>query len=420
MSLSALFSPLRTVAGVELVWQGAGEWRASLCQLQRAGETVTITQQQTGLPDVAALAAALGPEPTPVALVLAGRGLLLRTMPTTKPDQQTLDAGQFAALLPGSNPDDFYCQCAVGPELTQVALVRRQAVEELIAAFHAAGLWVVDLSLGAFCLEGVLPYLTQRPPQSESVPAGPFYVTLTAASNRLLAFAAQPPAADELLDYKVGEEVVSSRDILPYAAALGALTGAAGPPLEVPAVRLLQREWQQRGLFQRLRLGVSLGILALLLANLLLGQYLQARQDQLTTNVGGNQQQLARVRVLQQAAQRQQGFLAATGWTQPSYNSLCADRLAASLPPGIQLLVADITPLQQGAGEPGHRLSFRADVVTVRGQCRNAQQFNGWLQQLTTLPWVKAVRDQNFAYDYSGGTGTFTFTLLLNPAALRT
>lgn len=418
MTFSQLFSPLRTVAGVELVWQGANEWQASLCQLQRAGTTVTITRQQAGLPNVTTLAAALGPEPTPVALVLAGRGLLLRTVPTTNPDQQTLDAAQFAALLPGSNPADFYCQCAVGPEFTQVALVRRQAVEELVAAFHAAGLWVVDLSLGAFCLEGVLPYLTQHPSQSKSVPAGPFCVTLSGTGNQLLSFVVQQPPIDEL-EYKVGEDVVTSSYILPYAAALNTLTNADGPTLEVPAVQRLQLEWQQRRLFLRLRLGIPLGILALLLANLLLGQHLQARQDQLTDTVGGNQQQLTRVRVLQQAAQRQQGFLRATGWTHPSYNSLCADRLAASLPSGIQLLVADITPLQQGAGEPGHRLSFRADVVMVRGQCRDAQQFNAWLQQLTTLPWVQAVRDQNFAYDYSGGMGTFTFTLLLNPAALR-
>lgn len=419
------FSALTTVAGLQVVWRAADDWQATLCQLRRTGKTVTIAQQRTGLPDVAALTAVLGPEPCPVALVLAGRGLLFRTLPQASPDQLTVSAGQFAALLPGSNAADFYCQCRIEDEQLQVVLVRKQPVDELLAALQAAGLWVIELSLGPLRFGGLLPYLTALPGDAD-LPAGPFQLTLNSARNAVSTFTASPPGevAPAAVTYQVGEEALPSALALPYAAALQVLTdglsGTGTEELTVPAVQQLRGEWYHRRLFHGLRLALPLGILGVLLANLLIGQQLQAQQDRLTTTLGGSQQLLTRVAAMQRAGERQQAFLTATGWTLPSVNSVCADRLAASLPPGIQLLTADISPLQQGNGEPGHRLSFRPDVVLVRGQCRNAQQFNTWLQQLTKLPWVSAVRDQNFAYDYAGSTGTFTFTLLLNPAALRT
>jgi len=420
MGLTSLFSGAPAAVGIELTLLTATSWQARTCQLSRTGATVTIGQQHDNLTELPALVEALGLEPGPVALVLTGRGLLLRALPTASTDQAGPDVNQLAALLPGSKPADFYCQYAAGPEQTLVALVRRVPVEELLAAFAAAGLWVVAVSLGPLGFAAVVPYLPAADKKAP-LPAGSYLLTLDPDGEQLASIAA--PAAEELpgREYQLGGEAVTSAQVLAYAAALSLLAGdepAVSSVAELPVVAHQRAEWAQRRWFYRLRLGVPVGILTLLLANLLAGQQLQARQDELAGAVGGNQLLLGRVRAAQQAAQQQQAFLSATGWTQPSVNSLCADRLAASLPTGVQLLTVDISPQQPLTGEPGHRLHFRPDVVSVRGQCANAQQLNAWLQRLTRQPWVQAVREQNFAYDYAGGQGTFTFTLLLKPAAL--
>jgi hypothetical protein len=407
--------------GVELTWLTAGSWQARTCQLKRIGSTVTIGQQQAGLTELAALVQALGPEPGPVALVLTGRGLLLRSMPTSSANQEGPDTAQLAALLPGSKPADFYCQYATGPEQSLVALVRRAPVEELLNAFADAGLWVVAVSLGPLGFEEMLPYLPAAAKQSPLL-AGAYALTVNPAEDKLTGITV--PAAEELIAqvYQLGGEAIASTQVLAYAAALSLLAGdrpATSTGTELPRVTHQREEWTQRRWFYRLRLSVPVGILTLLLLNLLVGQHLQTKHDELAQAVGGNQQLLGRVRAAQQASQQQQAFLSATGWTQPSVNSLCADRLAASLPAGVQLLIVDISPQQALTGEPGHRLHFRPDVVTIKGQCANAQHLNAWLQRLTRQPWVQAVRDQNFAYDYAGGLGTFTFTLLLKPAGLN-
>ena len=124
------------------------------------------------------------------------------------------------------------------------------------------------------------------------------------------------------------------------------------------------------------------------------------------------------MRQLQQTTSLKHAFLTTSGWTQPSWNALCADRLVASLPAGLELLNLDVNPPQDPAAVVGRAVEFRHDVVTVHGQCHDAQRFNAWLQLVSKLPWVQAVRDQNFTYDYTGGVGTFTFTLVVKPARL--
>ena len=415
MVLPAFLAGQQLAVGIELTWLGGREWQARACQLCRAGSTVTIEQQLSDLTDLPALVAALGPDPGPVALVLAGRGLVLRPLAG---ENVVPDAAQLAALLPGTNPADFYCQYLVGPAQTLVALVRRVPVQELLAAFAAAGLWVTAVQLGPLGLVEVLPYLPAEARRA-ALPAGPFLVQLT-PDGLHLAGAGSPPASElPAHHYELGGEAVAAGQVLAYAAALALLTGAPGPArlAELPELHHQQAEWGQRRWFRRLRLGVPVGILGLLLANLLASQALLTHHNELQGAVGGNQQLLARVRAAQRVVGQQQAFLTATGWTQPSVNSLCADRLAATLPPGIQLLAIAINPMQEQPGQgSGAVPRFRPGVVAVKGQCASAQQFNTWLQRLTHQPWVRAVRDQNFAYDYAGGLGTFTFTLLLDKA----
>lgn len=402
---------MQSAVGVELAWQPSGGWLAQVCQLARRGGSVTVQQQAGGIRTLPDLVAALGPEPGPVALALTGRGLVLRTLPG---NGGAPASAQLAALLPGANLTDFYYQYVAGSAQTLVALVRRETVQELLAEWRAAGLWVLDVYLGPLSMATVLPYLTARP---EPLVAGAYQLTL--AGDTLATATSLPPEELPAQTYQLGDEAVSREQLLAYAAGLGLLADAPavghGPEL---AELLHQRaEWAHRRWFLRLRLAVPVSILLLLLGNQLASQQLLARQEELAGTVGGNAQVLAQVRAVQRTVAQQQDFLRATGWTRPSVTSLCADRLAATLPAGLQLLTVDIQPAQANASEPTHGLRFRANVLTVRGQCRNAQQFNAWLQRLTGQPWIRAVRDQNFAYDYAGGLGTFTFTVLVIPTA---
>ena len=421
MRLPRAFATLSDVTGLALTFQADGQWRADCCRLSRQRDVVEIMQQEHDLTSVAALAEALTPEPEPLALALtlAGRGVLWRLLPGSPAESKVEQVAALTAALPGVNLNDFYGQYQVGSNGTQVALIRRQLLDPLLEELHAAGLWVVAISLGPYDFATLLPYLpaTAKPPVRR---VGEFQVHLNAAGDGLSSVDYQPGEEAGTDVFAVGKDVFSSPQVLPYAAALTALvspTTEGEEPLPVPYVRERRAEWGYRYLYQRLRLAVPLVILALLLGNFFASQHLLDEQNQLAARLGNNQHLLQDVQQLRQATGLKHNFLTSTGWAQPSWNSLCADRLAASLSPGLNLLSLEVAPPAAGPGG-GQSVNFQPDLVTVRGQCRDAQQFNAWLQRITKLAWVRAVRDQNFTYDYASGVGTFTFTLVVKPALL--
>ncbi|GAB3879797.1 hypothetical protein GCM10028824_43880 [Hymenobacter segetis] len=419
MRLPMVFSALPAVTGVALTFQADGSWRADFCGISRQRDLVRLTQQGQDLTSAAALGEALAPGPVPLALVLAGRGVLWRALPGPAPESAAARAEPLMAALPGVNLSDFYIQYQPGAGETQVALIRRQLLDALLAELHTAGLWVVAVSLGPYDFATLLPYLpaaAQRP----VLAVGDFQVRLSAAGDGLAAVEYQPGEEAVPAAFAVGNDVFSSRQVLPYAAALTALVQppAAGEErLPVPRVRELRAEWSYRGLYQRLRLAVPLVILVLLLTNFFVAQHLIDERDHLTARLGNNQHLLQQVQQLRQSTAQKHQFLTSTGWAQPSWNSVCADRLAASMAPGLTLLSLDVAPASAGGGAQP-QATFQPDLVTVKGQCRDAQQFNAWLQRITKRTWVRAVRDQNFTYDYAAGVGTFTFTLVIKPAVL--
>ena len=414
MGLSLLRSVPEIAVGVELRWLAAGEqWQLRVVRLRRVGGAVSVVGQPADPTTLAELAQQLGLEAAPIALVLTGRGLLFRTL-TTAGAVPTPD--QLATLLPGGTPTDFVSQCEVGPSQTLVAIIRRTPVEALLADFVAAGLWVISVQFGPLVLTDFLTYISAERRQS-TLPAGPYQLSLAPGGEHLAEVVLTTAEGSGGETYPFGTDAIPTDYLLAYAAGLSLLTDRnflGKSPTDLAIVRQRQGEWQQRRLFYRLRLAVPVSILLLLLVNLGFSQYLQTRYDELSQVTGDNQRLLAKLRGAEQTLTRQQRFLSATGWTKDSYNSLCADRLAATIPAGIQLLILDIQPQQTQVGESEPRSVFRTDVVSVKGQCANSQQFNTWLQRLSSQPWVRAVRDQNFAYEYTGGAGTFTFTLLLN------
>ena len=412
-----LAASLREITGVALTFQADGKWVADYCCLQRERAVVMVMQQGAGIASVAALRQELGAEPVAVALALAGRGVLLRPLPIASDSPPETYAVGLAAALPGVSLTDFYVQYETLTSGIQAALVRREGVDQLLADLHAADLWVMSLSLGAASVATLLPYLPAALKQ-QSFRAGDFVVQ--AAADTHLARVDYQPAThvDEATTYALGNEQLSAAQLLPYAAALTALTGASELGVVVPRAGELAREWGYRHWFQRLRLAIPVVILLLLLGNFLASQQLITARDQLDARLGNNQQLLENLQKLRQATELKHAFLTSSGWAQPSWNALCADRLVASLPAGIDLLGLDVNPPVNPVLAAGKPAEFRHDVVTVLGQCHDAQRFNAWLQVVSKRPWVQAVRDQNFTFDYAGGVGTFTFTLVVKPAIL--
>lgn len=419
--------PLRAVTGIQITLLPEGSWVAAYCGLRRSGAAVSVQGLASGLVSLAALRAALPESPTPVALVLTGRGILYRNLPAGQ-TPAIAPAEKIAAALPGAAVTDFYAQqClvrpATGEEYERLSLVRKEIVDALLTELHQAGLWVVDLSLGPERMAVLLPYLLEHIGQS-AIQVADFQLSAD-TSGVVTDFIVRSPDEPLPPPLQIGADTIAPEAVLSYAAALSCLlpgTDVEIGQLNVPAVAQGRSEWWNFQLYQVLRLGLPSLLLVVLVINFLLSQRFSTDQEDLTVDLTQSKAVLTRLKSLQQSVAQKQAFLSATGWAQPSWNSLCADRLAATVPPGVHLLSLEVSPpraTQSSSGTAASRNpTFRNGVVLVKGQCQDAQHLNIWLQKVSALRWVRTVRDQNFAYDYANNVGTFTFALDISPPPL--
>lgn len=382
-----------------------GQQQVSVCGLRRQGDTVLLEHHYVDLPSLAAVDALPLPAEAPVYLIVLGRGVLTKTVAASASPET---AATIATVLPGATAADFYAQQLPGPDGQHWALIRRATVEPLLAALQQQGRYVVDAAWGPLCFAALLPYL----PAETATYVASGYALIVQPPHVL----AVQPAAPEFLSavaspLRVGEQEVQPELLLPYAGALSLLTGV--PPVACPAEPIAhgRDEWQQRQRFRRNGLLVLAAFFTVLLLNFGLFTHLTARQQQLASQGVVNQSALARLEALQQRVQQQQQFVTGAGWAAPTRHSVRADALAATVPAGLQLLTLDSTPLDAQQTTQQQHPVFLPGILRVKGQCREASVLNEWLQRVSRLPWVRAVRDQHFSYDYSAGTGTFTFTV---------
>ncbi|MBO0360815.1 hypothetical protein J0X19_22840 [Hymenobacter sp. BT186] len=402
---SSLTRP-RRVVGVAVTLLPEARQQVDVCVLRRQGDRVVPEQQHAGLSSLDDLAALDIAENIPVALVILGRGIVHKTF-APHAHVATEDSAVLAALLPGALATDFHIQQSTGSDYQHLALVRRSTLEALVGALQQQGRYVIAASLGPFAFEVLLPYLADEHEASYQVTG----YTLATLNQQVTAVQAQPLDEAYAPGIQLGDETIATALLLPYAAALATLTGSAPATFSASSITQAREEWEQKQLFRLGGIAALAGFLLVLLLNFVAFSYLTSQNQALLSQGQVNRRTLSTLNDLQRSVTRKQEFLAGAGWLQSTRHSTRADQLGATVPAGLRLLTIDSEPLNPVQTSQQQRPVFDTGTVRVKGQCREAQVLNGWLQQVSALPWVQAVRDQNFTYDYSSGTGLFTFTI---------
>lgn len=402
--ISERITDAQRVVGLAVILLPDARLRLDACLLRRRGDTLVLEGRYPGLESVAALTTLALDPAAPVALVVTGRGVVHKTLPPDTPA-----AGALAALLPGTAEADFYQQRISGPESQHLALIRRATLDGLLASLHQQGRYVTHASLGPFAFAALLPYLPGDAPPAYQV--GGYELTIHGVHITAAHPLPPDPGPGEGAVLSLGGELVEAALLLPYAAALAALTGTAPAELAAEPIRHDREEWRQRRLFQAGTVATLGAFLLGLLLNFGYFSYLTTQSQALASQGAVNRGALIQLERLRQSVSRQQQFLAGAGWLHPTRHSVRADELAATVPAGLQLLTLDSEPWQEQLSRQQQRPVFGTGTVRVKGQCGEAYLLNQWLQQISRLPWVESVREQNFSYDYGAHTGTFTFTI---------
>jgi Tfp pilus assembly protein PilN len=341
---------------------------------------LVIEQELLALDSLAELKAAIG-DSIPVVLVVTGKGLLEGVMKT----QEVASWPEILhQRLPGADPAVFVGQLSQTP--SRVSVLRKAALEEIQDTFDAEGIPLVNIYLGLTAITQVLPFL----PDAQVLATAPY--TLHIEDHRLIDFATLPEE-HTATGIMIGEQVISSRLLLPLGAAIDRLIGHE--PIAYGFPSDLGQDFERNQYTRILGLG-GLGILFFaLLINFFAYNQTARSLAQVEGELYYSQSLLSKMDSLKtQLSQRK--TLLGDQPLRPTQLSLLADEIARTIPPEVNLLKLQCFPIEKPkTGERDARLAY-APYFLVQAKTSNTQSINDWILDLEAQTWLGSVKLQPF------------------------
>ncbi len=392
-------------AGVEM-GQGASGYYFHLVVLEEEKGEIKTVSTHRNLSSVEALAGVLENKKLPIFLSLNVRGILHKLVPGTEHREDEL----LEAVLPNAEESEFWLQQQSGAEGTWASLVRRDAVQQVLDEFANQSLWVTQLMLGPFTVSPLWSFLDSK----EDIATSAYHLDFDLHGQ--IQALRRAPADAEWTSIRVEEEVIPS-DLLP--AFGGAFMGLIDAPntLAIPRVAESKEEFFQWRIFQAGGWALLLGLLGILVINTFFYYQYKDSNQELSSQVLYAGNQLQRLDSLRAQVGRQENFMKQTSLNQNSKTSFYADRIAATLPKGLQLSELEIFPLLGRLRDyrEDQMVRYQKDRIRIRGLCKSSLTYNEWLASLEKLDWVD--RAEHLEYqDLSSTLSSFELQLFIVPS----
>ncbi len=380
------------VAGVDAFYMEGGKLLFHAVVLERQKDEVLLLKKKREIVGIEELAELVGTE-VPLHLAVNLRGVLHKSL-----EMRQGGTTLFQMALPNANPNDFYWQGEALATSRAVSIARRDIIDELLKLLHQHGLWVTGLSLGPFNIQHIYPFLPKKP----QVKAHDLALNFD-ENGKLTGF-------DKLLEGQlaypsttIGDEALDGELLPSYATAFkGIFVGGGG--LDIPVIQHNQAEFFHKQLLKRVGWKVLGVLLAVLLLNSFVYFHFKQKMEVAKVDLSRREVELAVLDSLEKSLKTQEAFIKQTQINKASKASFYADRIAASLPDGIQLVELEVFPLKgkKTDYEPGELLPYTPNTILVKGRCDNSLLYNKWLKELANQAWLSSV--EHLTYKETGAS----------------
>lgn len=368
----------------------------SACVLKISGDQLEIVDTLPETNDLNALKTIL-PDRVPVAVNIIGRVVVIRKIKTAVTDQASL----LKSVMPNAANEDFYIQALTSLDSTFVSVIRRAEADRWITAVSTLGFKVMQLSMGPFVLDQLLPQLNH-------------YDGLLYLGGYGIRIADQGwldcHVADESANpfpLKLNQESLDERLYLPYAAAFQlALAGELAPVEAIhPQLRQSLEEARAWNRFRIRGIGVLVILFALLLVNFVLFSRYHQENDQLSAEVGESVHNASLSGAVEDSVRKEKALIDSLGWEQHVDKSILIDQIAQLLPQGVGWEKVEIDPVlkAQDTQHPG----FSKRLIRVTGSSPKIIPVNEWIERVKAKSWVGKVTLRDFSIDNETGMGQF-------------
>ena len=396
-----------TVAGIEVLIKDAGKYEYNVVVLKKNKNQVQLLQSEQKVNDLEKVKETI--KNIPVCLAISGRGILHKKVKNI-PDNLSIHLQQ---VLPNAKPEAFFMQVQdFETKQSYTSVIRKDTIEAIIQQFSEKGMDVIDVGLGPFCLESIIPLLPLKVKHRPHLELGMYKLGIE--EDQITEFtqnSGEKRAIEERI--KIGEENIPANLMVSFATAFSGLFSFKETFKNFDPAATIKEEWEQKSIFKVAGWSVLIFFLSILLANYLVFDYLTQQNNALASELNRNQGLLKKVTELREQIEEKEQFLKATGLSKPSQTSWYADQLAGTVPENIQLTGLTVHPVKEDVDPREKRVIFLIDEIEVRGVCKNSYHLNEWLKRLRTLAWIGSVEIDNYVKDPNDDLGHFDLKVVI-------
>jgi Tfp pilus assembly protein PilN len=345
---------------------------------------------------------------TPVILTVIGKGIIHKKVSHNAGDDEKV---LFQKAFPNTKREEFYIQkTAIDPGHSFLSFVRRDIANAILNECNVNGIDVTGFYLGPFTVNNITPLLTDSEASIVNVGA----VSLTIKNGHIETI--QPSSGEIVLkQLKVGEEVISPENIIPYSNAIGYFINNNQLFVsDIQSVKNSEKEFEQKKLFFALGKASLMFFILALLSNYVFFNHYYSEKNILSAKISSQLDEINQYDTLKQSLAKKKAFLSNSGFLTESKTSFYADRLAATVPDDILLDDMDINPLiKKSEADTSTTKNFALGTIVVSGTTKNSIDVGDWMKLIKENQWVKSAELLSYNQDKELNQGRFRIMITL-------
>lgn len=390
------------VVGIEILQYHNCDYVNNIVSLQQERNQIKIIDSKIGsiqFTDIQALTFSN----KPVFLVVNLRNILHKTI---EGSIQTSDAELIKDIFPNASLHDFYIQKEPIASGRIVSIIRRDLLDSIIHDFTSKNIDILGISLGSWDVQ----YIKALIPNNNRIFTNTHQIDFN-KEHKISEFTKNTEGVYEGIE--LGDELIDSR-------LLSAYSGAFKTLLQVPirfnpkSLDAIKEDYLQKKLYQKASIIALLTIFLILIVSTAVNYHFKDKANALQSELSVLNTDLTVLDSLRQQVAAQRNLIKQTNITKNSRTSFYADRIAASIPNGLELIELKIFPVLGNKKDyrDNQLMKFQNNTINIKGYCDNSITYNEWIKQLQNLTWVKSAQQINYK-DINTSLGEFEIKLII-------
>jgi len=398
-----------TATGLEVVLLPEGNYEMNVVVVKKKKAALSIESKIEGIKSIDELSKMIDKN-HPLVLVINGKGILHRKVTLLETDTPETILNK---VLPNATIEEFVMQrIALDESQAFISVIRANALNELTESLKRANLVnIAECLLGPFVVNNVVSLLDQQTIINNRIQFDKYQIQTNGQQITELSIIDPANTNEKIL---IEGEYVSSKLLLPFAAAVSYFVGNTEGVLNSENINILKEEQAQKRKFELTGWVALIAIFVVLLINYFTFNHYWKKSQDINSLFTQNESALQHYEALKAEYERKKGFLEQNGLLENSRTSFYADELAASLPESIQWLDVNICPVKKKQNsEEDKGIYFENRIITISGKCRRSADLNDWIKQIKKNVWINSTSLVAYKQDNANEAGLFLIKMEL-------